>query len=164
MLLTAVGPVHAQDTTEAVTKEAATEEAAEEAKAEKVEASSNLREAIHENLETIQEDAQSVEELRDTKAADSPTEQQQPAEPDDKPELQTDGSSEPPPEKKSILDHLKSLPGLLQSVPERVPFFRDRGLIFFGRTEITGRGMHRTEVQMRPSPVRPPVLRSPVLA
>jgi phosphate-selective porin OprO/OprP len=38
--------------------------------------------------------------------------------------------------KKSILDYAKSIPGYLQSVPERVPFIRDRGLIFFGRTEL----------------------------
>lgn len=136
MLLTAVGSVNAQDTAEVATEEAVTEEAAEKAKAEEVEATSNLRDAIHENLETIQEDAQSVEELRETEAEALPAEQQQPDEPDDKTDPQTDAVNEPPTEDKSVLDRFKSLPGLLQSVPERVPFFRDRGLIFFGRTEL----------------------------
>jgi len=130
MLLTAVGPLWAQETADTVS-----DEMAEKARAEKVEASSNLRDAIHENLESIQEDAQSVETLREVETEDLPTEQQ-PDEPDDKPDLQTDSSSEPPAKEISLLDRIQMLPGLLQSVPERVPFFRDRGLIFFGRTEI----------------------------
>jgi len=130
MLLTAVGPLWAQETADTVS-----DEMAEKARAEKVEASSNLRDAIHENLESIQEDAQSVETLREVETEDLPTEQQ-PDEPDAKPDLQTDSSSEPPAKEISLLDRIQMLPGLLQSVPERVPFFRDRGLIFFGRTEI----------------------------
>ncbi len=136
MLLAAFGPVYAQDSTEAVTEEAVAEEAAEKAKAEEVEATSNLRDAIHENLETIQEDVQTVEELKETETRDLPTEQQQFDEIVEIPDKQIDSAVETPTEKKSIMDHIKSLPGFLQSVPERVPFIRERGLIFFGRTEL----------------------------
>ncbi len=136
MLLAAFGPVYAQDSTEAVTEETVAEEAAEKARAEEVEATSNLRDAIHENLETIQEDAQIVEELKATETQDLPAEQQQLEEIVEIPDTQIDSAVETPTEKKSIMDHIKSLPGFLQSVPERVPFIRERGLIFFGRSEL----------------------------
>jgi len=131
ILLTATGPVLAQDTTDAVS-----EEAVEKARIEKVEAASDLREAVHENLETIQEDAQSVEDLKPAETENLPPEQQPKDDSDDEPDLQLAGSGEPPIEEKSFLAYLKSIPGYLQSVPDRVPFMRDRGLIFFGRTEL----------------------------
>lgn len=136
MLLAAFGPVYAQDSSEAVTEKTVAEEAAEKARAEEVEATSNLRDAIHENLETIQEDAQIVEELKATETQDLPAEQQQLEEIVEIPDKQIDSAVETSTEKKSIMDHIKSLPGFLQSVPERVPFIRERGLIFFGRSEL----------------------------
>jgi len=130
LLVIVVVPVQAQETTRVPS-----DEKKEQAKAEEVEAASDLRESIHENLETLSEDAETAEELKKTSASDKPDEQQQ----EDFAEVsvpQTDESSESPTEDKSILDFFKSIPIYLQSVPERVPFIRDRGLIFFGRTEV----------------------------
>jgi len=131
MLLMAVGPVRAQDPIDA-----ATDQKAEELKSEQIEASSDLRESIHENLETIQEDAKSAEDLKQEETENPTAVPQLPDATDDKLDLQTEAPTEPPGQKKSILDYFKSIPGYLQSVPERVPFIRDRGLIFFGRTEL----------------------------
>ena len=131
MLLMAAGSLRAQDTTDE-----AADEKAEKARTEQVEAASDLRESIHENLETIQEDAKSAEDLKQEETENLTAEQQLPDATDDKLDLQTEVPTEPPGEKKSILDYFKSIPGYLQSVPERVPFIRDRGLIFFGRTEL----------------------------
>ena len=131
MLLMAAGTLQAQDPTDV-----AADEKAEKARTEKVEAASDLRESIHENLETIQEDAKSAEDLKQEETENQTAEQQLQDGVGDKADLQTEGPNEPPGEKKSILDYFKSLPGYLQSVPERVPFIGDRGLIFFGRTEI----------------------------
>ena len=118
------------------TQDVAAEEKAERARAEQVEAESDLRESIHENLETIQEDAKSAEDLKQEETENQTAEQQVQDDAGDEPGLQTEDSTAPPDEKKSILDYIKSVPGYLQSVPDRVPFIRDRGLIFFGRTEI----------------------------
>jgi phosphate-selective porin OprO/OprP len=131
MLLMAAGSLQAQDT-----EDVAADEKAEKARTEKVEAASDLRESIHENLETIQEDAKSAEDLRQEEAENQTAEQQLQDAAGDKADLQTEGSNKPPDQKKSVLDYFKSLPGFLQSVPERVPFIGDRGLIFFGRTEL----------------------------
>jgi len=131
MLLMAAGSLQAQDT-----KDVAADEKAEKARTEKVEAASDLRESIHENLETIQEDAQSAEDKKREEGENQTLEQQPQDVTDDKPDLQSGGTNEPLEEKKSILDYVKLLPGYLQSVPERVPFMRDRGLLFFGRTEF----------------------------
>ena len=131
MLFMAADPVRAQDPTDV-----AADQKTEKLKAEQVEASSDLRESIHENLETIQEDAKSAEDSKQKEVENQTTEQQLQDDTEDKSDFQTEGSNEPSSEKKSILDHFKSIPGYLQSVPERVPFIRDRGLIFFGRTEL----------------------------
>ena len=131
MLLMAADPVQAQDPTDV-----AADQKAEKLKSEQIEASSDLRESIHENLETIQEDAKSAEDLKKEETENLTAEPQLPDATDDKLDLQTEVPTEPPGEKKSILDYFKSIPGYLQSVPERVPFIRDRGLIFFGRTEL----------------------------
>ena len=131
ILLIATGPVQAQDTTDEVS-----EATAEKARTAEVEAASDLRDAIHETLETLQEDAQSVAELKQAETENRPSEQQPQEDSDDKTDLQLADSSEPPVEESSFLAYLKSIPGHLQSVPERVPFMRDRGLIFFGRTEL----------------------------
>jgi len=131
ILLTAAGSVWAQEKTEVVT-----DKAVDKAKAEEVEASSNLRDSVHENLETIQEDAQAAEEKGQEKAEILAREQQQKDDSDDTKDIRTDGSGAPLKEKKSLLDWFKALPPFLQSVPERVPFLRDRGLIFFGRSEL----------------------------
>ena len=131
MLLMAADPVWAQDSTDVPD-----DQKTEKLRAEQVEASSDLRESIHENLETIQEDAKSAEDLKQEEVENQTTEQRLQDDAEDKSDFQTEGSNEPSSEKKSILDHFKSIPGYLQSVPERVPFIRDRGLIFFGRTEL----------------------------
>ena len=130
MLLIAVLPVCAQET-----PGVQSEQVKEQTKAEEVEASSNLRDSIHENLETLSEDAETAEDLKKETESDLPDEQKQ----EDFADISTspvDELSEPPAEDKSILDFFKSIPSYLQSVPDRVPFIRDRGLIFFGRTEI----------------------------
>ena len=120
----------AQENTEKLT-----DEAAKEVKAQEIETTSNLREAVNENLETIQEDAEAAKNLAGEKTESTSEESQQ--------DLnggttvgQADATGSSVEEKKTWLDYLKSLPGFLQSVPERVPFIRDRGLIFFGRTEL----------------------------
>ena len=130
MLLIAVLPVCAQET-----PGVQSEQVKEQTKAEEVEASSNLRDSIHENLDTLSEDAETAEDLKKETVSDLPDEQ--------KPEDITDTSTspadepgEPSAEDKSILDFFKLIPIYLKSVPDRVPFIRDRGLIFFGRTEI----------------------------
>ena len=132
LLLTAAVPLHAQETTDAVS-----EETKEKAKAEQVEASSNLRDSIHENLETLSEDAETAEGLKEVTTGDVPDER--PQEEDNAADTPPAGIDEPgelPAEDWSILGFFKSIPVYLQSVPDRVPFIRDRGLIFFGRTEI----------------------------
>jgi len=130
MLLSTVVPVQAQEKSDAPP-----DEMKEQAKAEEVEASSNLRESIHENLETLSEDAETAKDLKKATAGDLPDEQQD-KDPTDTSAPQADEPGEPPAEDWSILGFFKSIPGYLQSVPDRVPFIRDRGLIFFGRTEI----------------------------
>jgi phosphate-selective porin OprO/OprP len=129
LLITDVG-VRAQETTDAPS-----DQTKEQTKAKEVEAASDLRDSIHENLETLSEDAETADGLRKETASDIPDEQQQ----ENSAGTSTspiDESDEPPAEDKSILGFFKSIPGYLQSVPDRVPFIRDRGLIFFGRTEI----------------------------
>jgi phosphate-selective porin OprO/OprP len=136
MLLLAGGSVWAQDTTDVVS-----DEEAEKARTEEIEATTNLRESIHENLDTLQEDAKSADDVKKAEAEDPPTGQQN--EPDLEPGDPGDSTSELTFREKSFHDHWHSIPDyvqaipvFLQSVPERVPFIRDRGLIFFGRTEI----------------------------
>ncbi len=140
-LLLAGGVVQAQEPTDK-----AAEAAAEQAKKEEIEATSNLRDSIHENLETLQEDAEAVDELKSSaKQEPIPVELQMDELVDDEiiGEAQSPqqavsdrAETEPANAKKSIYDHIKALPEYLQSVPERVPFLRNRGLIFFGRAEL----------------------------
>lgn len=129
-LLIAGIPVQAQET-----METASDEEKQKAKAEQVEASSNLRDSIHENLETLSEDAETAEDLNEARAEDIPDEQQ-PVGSAEQSATRVDDAREPPVEDKSIVAYIKSIPVLLQSVPDRVPFIRDRGLIFFGRGEL----------------------------
>ncbi len=136
MLLLAGRSVWAQDTTDVVS-----DEEAEKARTEEIEATTNLRESIHENLDTLQEDAKSADDVKKAEAEDPPTGQQN--EPDLEPGDPGNSTSELTFREKSFHDHWHSIPDyvqaipvFLQSVPERVPFIRDRGLIFFGRTEI----------------------------
>ena len=58
VIFTVSTPVKAQDP-----MDVASDNVSEKAGAEEIEASSNLRDSIHENLETMQEDAKSVEDL-----------------------------------------------------------------------------------------------------
>jgi phosphate-selective porin OprO/OprP len=120
VLLAAGSAVHAQDAVDTVVAEKE-----KQAKAKEIEATSDLRDAVHENLETIQEDAEAVEAV---KSGGTFT--------DDDESSSEEETSLQPTEKKKIFDYTKALPGYLQSVPERVPFLRDRGLIFFGRSEL----------------------------
>lgn len=82
--------------------------------AEEKEAASNVRDTVNENLDTPYEPLD--------------TAIQQESEPM--------ATASEHPESNSWFDRIKSIPAYLQSVPERVPFIRDRGLIFFGRMEI----------------------------
>ncbi len=136
MLLWAGGPVQAQETADVVP-----DEEAERVRAEEIEATTNLREAIHENLDTLPEDAQSAEDLKQSKEEISAVEQHDDSELE--PEDQDDNTSELTFKEKSFHDHwhsipeyLQAIPVFLQSVPDRVPFIRDRELIFFGRGEL----------------------------
>jgi len=143
MLLIAPVAVHAQDTTQ--TKQ---EESEAKAKSEEIETSSDLREAVTENLDSIQEDAKSADEMKKTQQEQQAAQDgQQPGDTTTQTDTLSDSSPESPteqqvtdqaPEKMTILGFFKSIPVYLQSVPDRVPFIRDRGLIFFGRTEIDG--------------------------
>ncbi len=136
LLLLAGGPVQAQNTVDV-----AADEKAEQVRAEEVEATTNLRESIHENLDTLSEDAESAEELKQAKEEISAVEQHDDSDLD--PEELADSPDALTFKEKSFHDHWHSIPEyfqaipvFLQSVPDRVPFIRDRGLIFFGRTEI----------------------------
>lgn len=126
--------------------EAALEEVTEIIDNEASEASKNLRESVHENLESIQQDVETSNKLRETqKTLEAAQEEQQATEPPPQPTPdsvaaepeQTDPESEEQVvEEKSLIDRFQAIPAYLQSIPERVPFIRDRGLIFFGRAEL----------------------------
>jgi phosphate-selective porin OprO/OprP len=143
ILITVPGPAWSQEKESA---ETALQEAAEQMNNEKAEATSNLRDSVHENLESIQQDAQTSKELQTAaetlqsaaeKQREADTATEQVSIPASDSTAQTKQSSvEEPIEKKSILDYLQKVPVFLQSVPERVPFMRERGLIFFGRSEL----------------------------
>ena len=140
MIITVSSSLWAQDS-----PETALEEAAKKIESEQIEANTDLRDSVHENLESIQEDAKTSSDLKmaqdalqtakDQQVTDAATEHTPvavgapPVSPDQGPEDQQI-------EKKSFVDFLQAIPGYLQSVPERVPFIRERGLIFFGRTEF----------------------------
>jgi phosphate-selective porin OprO/OprP len=125
--------------------EADPDEAAANAKNEKIEATSDLRESIHENLESLQENKIAIVELEEAQREQLPPGDQEAAEAsDEKATASTESSSDSSEQvsgdqqvtQKSFLDYIKAVPGQLQSVPEKVPFFRERGLIFFGRMEL----------------------------
>lgn len=130
VLLIITGPVQAQEKAEA------TPEVAESVSAEESEASSDLRDSIHENLETIHEDAETAESLKEEQAEDLAVEQGVQGAPGIEPDVRAAETIPAVPEKKSTIDYIQSIPGYLQSVPEKVPFIRERGLIFFGRMEF----------------------------
>jgi phosphate-selective porin OprO/OprP len=142
MLMTSVA-VQAQDV-----KQTTPEDIETKAKSERIESSSDLREAVNENLESIQKDAKKVDELKKTQQEQqSPPDGQQTddagaqtkAMPDNSAKTQAEQQvTDQAPEKSKILGFFKSIPGYLQSVPDRVPFIRNWDLIFFGRTEIDG--------------------------
>ncbi len=144
ILLTAIGSPQAQEATDSSAEEIADKA---KAKAEAVEATSDLRESVHENLESIQEDAEVAAEVKE-KQEDRLATDKQATESlvTGKKMISTPQGSERTPaeqsnigqpvEKKTLLGHIRSIPGYLQSAPERVPFIRDRGLIFFGRAEL----------------------------
>ena len=141
MIITASGSVWAQETAEK-----ALEEAAAKIKSESKKADSDLRDSVHENLETIEDDAKTTSELNMAKdALESAQEQHQEvktltdstaAGAEEIPAATGQTPTDQPPAKMSFLDYTQAIPNFLQSVPDRVPFIRDRGLIFFGRTEL----------------------------
>jgi phosphate-selective porin OprO/OprP len=108
----------------------------EKTKSEKIETESDLRDSVHENLETIQEDVKSATELTEKQQEQPSSPEAPPVTGDQDAVTSTQQAAEQPVGKKSILDFFKSIPGFLQSIPERVPFIRERGLIFFGRAEL----------------------------
>jgi phosphate-selective porin OprO/OprP len=141
MIITASGSVCAQEDAETALEEASTQ-----IENEQIEAAKDLRDSVHENLESVQENAQTSEELKVAQDAIQTAQDQQeatqsaaettavdveatPGSPDQVAEKQQT-------EKKSFVGYLQAIPVYLQSVPERVPFIRDRGLIFFGRAEL----------------------------
>lgn len=131
-LFIAVTPLQAQETVDA-----APDANTGQAKSEEIKASSDLRESIHENLESLHEDVETAEEQKkEVAASDSTDGPQQAQNPTATQAPETGDSDQAQAKDKSILDHLKSIPSLLQSVPERVPFIRNWGLIFFGRSEL----------------------------
>ena len=142
MLMTSVA-VQAQDV-----KQTTPEDIEAKAKSERIESSSDLREAVNENLESIQKDAKKVDELKKTQQEQqSPPDGQQTddagaqtkAMPDSSAQTQAEQQvTDQAPENSKVLGFFKSIPGYLQSVPDRVPFIRNWDLIFFGRTEIDG--------------------------
>jgi len=98
---------------------------AQTTEAEKEEASTDVREAVHENLDTLHEDidAAAQQETASLKEENLAQLEEKPTE---------------PVQPKSFWAHIKSTPQYLQSVPDRLPWIRERGLIFFGRTEFDG--------------------------
>ncbi len=142
LLLAISGPLLAQET-----PETALQAVTDIIEDEQEEANKNLRDSVHENLESIQQDAQASEKLRNTQAALETAREQQAAEsaPEQAqfPADSTSASTSQAPveqatedEEKSLADFFQSIPVFLQSVPERVPFLRERGLIFFGRSSL----------------------------
>lgn len=140
MIITVSGAAWAQEN-----PETALEEASEKIESKQTEANTDLRESVHENLETIQQDAQKSSDLKmaqdalktakEQQATDT-TAEQAPATVNQAPTSAEPESTVQQAEKKSLVDYLQAIPVYLQSVPDRVPFIRDRGLIFFGRTEV----------------------------
>ncbi len=141
VLFAVSAPLLAQET-----PETALEEVTEIIDKEATEATTDLRESVHENLESIQQDVETSNTLKTTQETlEAAREQQQTAESASQqapapvePEFEPAGqdSVEQVVEEKSFVDYLQTIPAYLQSVPERVPFIRERGLIFFGRTEL----------------------------
>jgi phosphate-selective porin OprO/OprP len=123
LALTNANPTLAQ-TVETTTSDQ-TVQAETEAEAAKSAAAADVRDAVHENLDTLHEDLDV--------AIKQETEQVEKAAQGDIPEQPTERA-----EPKSFWDHLTSVPGYLQSVPDRLPWIRERGLIFFGRAELDG--------------------------
>jgi phosphate-selective porin OprO/OprP len=138
LTLAAGMPLRAQESSEEAVREVT-----EIIENETQEASKNLRDSVHENLESIAQDAKTTEELKQTQAAlEAAHGEAQPAEvPAEQPPAPTVAEPAPadeqitdqPPEEKSFTEFIQAIPGFLQSVPERVPFIRERELIFFGR-------------------------------
>ncbi len=101
-----------------------------EAEKKQQEASADVRDAVHENLSTLHEDidAANQQEARlEEIETDTETTRQEA-------EQQLTEEAEP----KSLWTHFLSIPDYLQSVPDRLPWIRERGLIFFGRFEFDG--------------------------
>lgn len=99
-----------------------------ESEAKSKEAASDIREAVHENLDTLHEEIDTVAE-QESEAAEETAEAEK---------TNIEQQTDPPVEDKSFWDHLTSIPEYLQSVPDRLPWIRERGLIFFGRAELDG--------------------------
>ena len=141
MIITASGSVRAQDNAET-----ALEKASEQIENEQIEATKNLRDSVHENLESVQDYAKTTEELKLAQDALQTAQDQQQAtesaaettvvDAETTPGSPDQAVEEQQAEEKSIIDYLQAIPVYLQSVPERVPFIRERGLIFFGRAEL----------------------------
>jgi len=140
IICTVSGPLWAEEHTDSEPVDAEAQ-----SKSEQIETSSDLRDSVHENLESIQEDSKLANDLKQRQEDQLlPSEQ-----PDDGITTETSVATDSPETtsleqqageqavaKKSFLDYVQAIPIYLQSVPERVPFIRDRGLIFFGRTEL----------------------------
>jgi phosphate-selective porin OprO/OprP len=96
-----------------------------EEKKKQDETSANVRDAVHENLDTLHEDIDAAT-LQETEKATEVT------------QANTEQQTSEQAESKSFWEHIVSVPYYLQSVPDRLPWIRERGLIFFGRAELDG--------------------------
>ncbi len=136
--LTMTAPVLAQEESNKASQPEPTAEEIEKENEIK-EAETDLRESIQENLDSLHEDVESVEKhqaeeqiissVKDPDQTDAATQETETAD--------TEKSQiEEIPASKSVRDFLATIPEQLQSVPERLPFLRERGIIFFGRAEL----------------------------
>ena len=132
VLLATAGSVAAQTGPEVDT--AATGESTSEAdKKAETDAQADLRDSVHENLDTFQQDVETASQITPGSSSEAPISE---IESTGIPMAPEEESSEQPPERRSTIDFLKSIPIWLQAVPDRMPWIRERGLIFFGRTEL----------------------------
>jgi len=113
------GCLHAQDVND---QESAKEQ-------EQVEAASDLRQSVHENLDSLHDDAEKVTDLGQEAQAE------QAAAPRDVVMGTTSVDAKLPFEELPLYDLVREFPYKLQSLPERLPGMRGKGFIFFGRAE-----------------------------
>ena len=141
LLLAASVPVHAQEPSQE-----SMQVVTEIIESEQAEANKDLRDSVHENLDSISEDKETARKLKETQETleavhgeDRPGETAAERAPDaaEEPAAPAAGqAAEQQPDGQTILEYVQAIPGFLQSMPERVPFIRNYDLIFFGRAAL----------------------------